>query len=135
MWHPSMFMWGEGGDFFLESGNCTFSFHVGLRLLVITLVFFYVKTSLVEKNNPLSFYDSYQNLQCSTTWNLKVLMIKSTQHMKNYIHVKIFILWTLVISTLANDWIKILSSSPNHAHMHSFFPMGKANKQIIFLHK
>jgi len=35
--------------------------------------------------------------------------------MKNYMHVKIFILWTLVISTLANESFKILSPNPNPA--------------------
>ncbi len=66
--------------------------------------------------------------------------------MENYIHVKIFILWTLVISTLANEWTKILSPSPNPAQMvvsslwakpiklssdGSLFFMGKANKTIF----
>jgi len=31
---------GEGGEKDLENGNNTFLFHVGLRFLVITLVFF-----------------------------------------------------------------------------------------------
>jgi hypothetical protein len=42
-------------------------FHVGLRLLAITLVFFYAKTSLVKEKNPFSFCDGYQNFQRSTT--------------------------------------------------------------------
>jgi hypothetical protein len=42
---------GEGGEKDLESGNYTFSFHVRLRFLVITLVFFCAKTSFVEKKN------------------------------------------------------------------------------------
>jgi hypothetical protein len=51
--------------------------------------------------------------------------------MKNYIHVKIFILWTLVISTLANEWTKILSPSPNLAQMCSLFLMDRANKCFL----
>jgi hypothetical protein len=43
-------------------------------------------------------------------------------------YLKIFILWTLVISTLANEWTKILSPSPNPTKMCSLFPMGKINK-------
>jgi hypothetical protein len=38
----------EGGEKDLESDNYTL-FHVGFRLLVITLVFFCAKTSFVEK--------------------------------------------------------------------------------------
>jgi hypothetical protein len=38
----------EGGEKDLESDNYTL-FHVGLRLLVITLVFFCAKTNFVEK--------------------------------------------------------------------------------------
>ncbi len=55
--------------------------------------------------------------------------------MENYIHVKIFILWTLVISTLVNQWAKIVSPCPNFAQMRSLFPMGKANKLIDWLMK
>jgi len=58
---------GEGGEKDLENDNCTFSFHVGLKLLAITLVFFHAKTSLVEEDNPFSFCNGYQNLQRSTT--------------------------------------------------------------------
>jgi hypothetical protein len=58
---------GEGEEKDLESINYTFSFHVRLKLLVITLVFFHVETSFVEKDNPFSFCDDYQNLQCLTT--------------------------------------------------------------------
>ncbi len=50
--------------------------------------------------------------------------------MKKYIHVKIFILWTFVISTLANEWVKIWFPSPNAAHMRSLFTMGRANKHV-----
>jgi len=49
-------------------------------------------------------------------------------NMKNYIHVKIFFMWTLIISTLANEWAKTLCPSPNPAVMHSLFVMGRANK-------
>jgi hypothetical protein len=35
--------------------------------------------SLVEKYNPFNFYNGYQNLQCSTTWILNVLRVRSTQ--------------------------------------------------------
>jgi hypothetical protein len=59
---------GEGGEKNLESGSCNFSFHVGLRLLMITLVFFHTKTSLVEEENLFSFYDGYQNLQRLTNY-------------------------------------------------------------------
>jgi hypothetical protein len=52
--------------------------------------------------------------------------------MENYIHVKIFIMWTFVISTLANEWAKILSSSPNHAQLRNLFPTNKANKKFGF---
>jgi hypothetical protein len=48
--------------------------------------------------------------------------------MEKHIHVKILILWTLVISTLANEWAKILSPSPNPAQMRSLFPMRTSNK-------
>jgi hypothetical protein len=48
--------------------------------------------------------------------------------MENYIHMKIFILWTFVISTLVNEWPKVLSPSPNPAQMRSLFPVGNANK-------
>jgi hypothetical protein len=58
---------GEGEEKDLERGNYTFSFHVSLRLLVITLVFFHAETSLVEEETPFSFCDDYQNLQCLTT--------------------------------------------------------------------
>jgi len=40
---------GGGREKDLESVNYTFSFHVGLKLFVITLVFFHVETSFVEK--------------------------------------------------------------------------------------
>ncbi len=62
-----------------------------------------------------------------------VILSKPTQmnhyppDMKNYIHLKIFILWTLVISTLANEWEKILSPGPNPAQMQRLFPMNRAN--------
>jgi hypothetical protein len=61
-----MFMWGREGKktWKVATAPC---FHVGFKLLAITLVFFYVKTSLVEEKNPFSFYDGYKNLQCSTT--------------------------------------------------------------------
>ncbi len=51
--------------------------------------------------------------------------------MENYIHVKIFILWTLVISTLVNEWAKILSPSPNPTQMCNLFLMGRTNKPSI----
>jgi hypothetical protein len=50
--------------------------------------------------------------------------------MENYIHLKSFIMWTFVISTLVNEWAKILSPSPNPAQMCSIFPIGKANKHM-----
>jgi hypothetical protein len=66
-----------------ENDNCTFSFHVRLRLLAITLVFFYAKTSLVEKENPFNFYNDYQNQQRSNTWKFNVLRVTSTQTWKS----------------------------------------------------
>jgi len=39
---------GEGGEKDLESGNNTFLFHVGLRFLVITLVFFFTFNCTME---------------------------------------------------------------------------------------
>jgi hypothetical protein len=56
---------GEGGEKDLENSSYTFSFHVGLKLIMITLVFFCIETSLVEEENPFSFYNGYQNLQHS----------------------------------------------------------------------
>jgi hypothetical protein len=51
--------------------------------------------------------------------------------MENYIHVKIFILWTLVISTLANERAKNLSRTPNHAQMHSLSLWAEPTKDEI----
>jgi hypothetical protein len=67
------------------------------------------------------------------TYNIQLpknLMYLGLHHlnMENYIHMKNFIMWKLVISTLANEWVKILSPSPNLAQMCGLFPMGKANK-------
>jgi hypothetical protein len=50
--------------------------------------------------------------------------------MENYIHVKIFILWTFIISTLANEGAKILSPSPNPAQMRTLFPIGKTTNKL-----
>ncbi len=38
--------------------------------------------SLVDKENPFSFFDGYQNLQCSITWKPSVLKVTSTQRWK-----------------------------------------------------
>jgi hypothetical protein len=46
-----------------------------------------------------------------TLWTLVI----STLAFHVHIYVKIFILWTPVISTLANEWAKFLSPSPNLA--------------------
>ncbi len=79
----------------------------------------WVQTSLVWRR------ESFQHLQMVIkTYNVQLLKVKNHPNMKNYIHVKIFILWTLVISTLINEWEKILSPSPNLAQMHGLFLMG-----------
>ncbi len=75
---------GEGGEKKLENGSYTFSFHVRLRFLVITPVFFHVETSLVEEDNPFNFYDGYQS---PTTFNqlpenLMYLRLHSSKHKK-----------------------------------------------------
>ncbi len=53
--------------------------------------------------------------------------------MKNYIHLKNFILWTLVISRLANEWANFLFPRLNLIQMRSLFPMGRTNKRIQLL--
>jgi len=53
--------------------------------------------------------------------------------MENYIHVKIFILWTLIISTLANEWTKILSPSPNPTQMHNLSLWAEPTNKHFFI--
>jgi hypothetical protein len=124
---------GEGGEKNLKSDNCT-SFHIGLRLLVITLVFFYAKTSSVEKENPFSFCDGYQNLQHLLLENLMYLWLRPPKngklhpcenfHTVNTCHLHI------------GQWVsKFFIPKFKSCTMRSLFHVGRANKQTIFLHK
>ncbi len=73
----------------------------------------------------LGFSFSHPPLPCkcvqtkSARRNVNFVIVKHDVNVKSFdhIHVKIFILWTLVISTLANEWPKFLSPSPNLAQM------------------
>ncbi len=71
---------------------------------------------LVKEENPFNFCNSYQNLQCSTTWKLNVFRITSTQTWK-------------IISMWKFSFCEHLSSSHWPMNGQNFYP------QVQILHK
>jgi len=60
----------------------TSSHHLKLWKLLTWLLKIAITKSLVEEENPFSFYDGYQNLRHSTTSKSNVLKVTSTQTWK-----------------------------------------------------